>query len=330
MRHLTNSHPTNHNVMANREGKYTATLSGDQDKERETDINHVINTLLTNLPGNPSLKEKLQSSSQGGTYANAVKTGTPNNQTGRSNSCHSPPQRNLDMNQTTESLWRLARSSRLLAERGHVRMGFLADIDKAGHLERWSTGEEELPVYARSSRLLLEMIGKVKYESAVKIQRLVYMALEEKAASDEEDCQRILRTIQGMLSNGQGCTFEEAEEKLNGLVAKDKAELVQQMQKRARLLSGEQHTMVELALGRTTVPKEVATNQGEEVRGDNSGLTNSPSPSQGNQGDTNNQNKDQRDEATTKTEPNPTKSPNSTRVTEKMDGETTPTPTPTP
>ena len=66
-------------------------------------------------------------------------------------------------------------------------MDFIADLDEEQILEKWATGEEDLPLYAKASRPLMEMIGKVRFKAGVKIQRLVHLALEEKAGFDNDD-----------------------------------------------------------------------------------------------------------------------------------------------
>ena len=123
-------------------------------QERERDMEFLMDTLLNDLPNNPNLREKLRSliqPTQGQdaphapndplnktdnaakqsiklSYAGAVKT--PPKQTKPTSQPHttsdhssSPFQRDLDMTQTTESLWRLARSSHLLSEQGPCQNG---------------------------------------------------------------------------------------------------------------------------------------------------------------------------------------------------------------
>ena len=73
-----------------------------------------------------------------------------------------------------------------------------------------------------------------------------------------------------MLEYRPGCTFDEAETKLEGLVAKDKTELVKQLEKRKPYLRLNQHSPIELALQRSDIPI-VEEGEAQEGEGDNEG-----------------------------------------------------------
>ena len=154
----------------------------------------------------------------------------------------------LEMSELTENIFRQARSTMTLIKKSEARAQHLRDLNDKGILTPWSTGEEELPLFAEAANPdLCRQIADTRREAAQKIQTAVADALDRKAAIDNKNCGTILATLETLLEDSrESCSFNAAKGKLSLLVGKEIAALKSQLDKRARHLLETQRPTTDL------------------------------------------------------------------------------------
>ena len=160
-------------------------------------------------------------------------------------------EQDIPMPPAAESLWRLARSSRQLASKGNERADWITSITHDGIITPWAKGETDLPLFVKATTPLLSRISEIRRDSALMIQELVATALYEKAESDGRDAARMLKTLEEMLDDKEGCSFNQAEDKMNRLVDKELNELIAQLNKRTNFLRENQTPLPDYATSQT-------------------------------------------------------------------------------
>ena len=165
-------------------------------------------------------------------------------------------QERLQMSTNAENTWRQIRSSMTVTEKAKARITWLYEMISDRVISTWSSGEEPLPLYARTDDKLLYEIAGFRMESCLNIQAAVARHLEAKVLEDEKDTGHLLTSLENMLDDNPNCTFEQAKDKLSVLVGKETAALKHQLSKKKQFFKdNSQHSRSEFARAKFTFPK---------------------------------------------------------------------------
>ena len=129
-------------------------------------------------------------------------------------------------------------------------------------------GETDLPLFVKATTPLIRKIAEVRRDAAFQIQDLVTETLYAKAESDEKDTNKMLKTLKDMLDGREDCSYEEATDKMDSLVAKEQQELVDQLNKRVDFLKDHQTPLLDFATSKTRFKTPPQKNEPGEKEGE--------------------------------------------------------------
>ena len=258
-----------------------------KDSRDTFDTDTIIDKLISDLPNNPTLAGKISalltnkgqsdSGQKQRSYSSVTKLGIQNTNTQlgdtgpRPNNMLKETHENKNNNNTAnfvsfqdksrkqdvpmppaaESLWRLARSSKLLSTKGNERGNWISYLTNEKILTPWAKGEADLPLFVKATTPLMAKIAQVRQDAAFLIQEEVAKALYNKADSDEKDTTKMLKTLREMLEDREECSYDRAVEKMDSLVDKELNELIDQLNKRTDFLENNQTPLQSFATSHT-------------------------------------------------------------------------------
>ena len=226
----------------------------------KVETNKGTQTDTTSVQRKPSYSEVVNQNIQKANNSQTTKTNKVMSSEHNTNPVSVTFQERLDMSANAENTWRQLQSNMNITDKARVRTSWLREMNAEGTITTWSSGEEPLPLYARTDEKLLDEIAGYRMECCLNIQEAVAHHLESKTGEYEKDTAILLRSLDDMLDDNPNCTFDQAKNQLALLVGKETASLKQQLLKKKDFFSTKcQHSRKEFANAKFVFPSESQT-----------------------------------------------------------------------